>query len=501
MKKIIASLCVALTFAVSVFAQDKGTIAPDEIPGAAVYIPFPVKITLDGNTNDWKGVPVQRVEKGVPVSPDKKQNQYIDFSVCADETNLYVYMESDDSNIISNQHGTDFWNEDSMEFYVNFTENLKRASYAKGVMQLTFSPVNIGKNPDKIILSGVNSNGSGARAFVFKTKKGWAVEAAVPYSSYFKAEHGKTIGFQVHANGASTKDRDSKLIWSSYDTGDFSYKDPSVFGRGVFFQIGSTNIPVPRDMGMSLADSFKAEGATGKAGKKIVWQDEFDYKGEPDMTKWAYDAPDAGKYNQELQTYTNSRDNSFVKDGNLTIRAKKDKDGKWTSARLYTSYKANWTYGYIEVRAKLPAGKGTWPAIWMMPQTDNYGSWPASGEIDIMEFVGFAPDVIHTSIHTTAYNHRKATQKTRSSTISKVCEEYHTYAAEWSEKGIFFYVDNEPFFFFTNDGKGTSATWPFNKPFFLILNVAMGGSWGGQMGMDPKLKSADMLVDYVRVYK
>lgn len=499
--KAMIAVCIAILSCGMCFAQSKGTIAPDSIPGAAVYIPYPVNIKLDGNLADWKGVPVQRADKGYPASPEKNQNQYVDFSVCADDTNIYIYMESEDAKIISGQHGADYWNEDSMEVYFNFTENLKRTSYAKGVMQITVSPVNIGKSGANVILSGVASNTSNAKVVAFKTSKGWALEMAVPYSSYFKASHGKTIGFQVTANGATEKDRNSKLSWSNYDTSDSSYKDPTVFGRGVFFKVGSNDIPAPKDMGMSIKDTFKASGAVGKAGKKIAWQDEFDYKGEPDQTKWAYDAPDAGKYNNELQTYTQSRDNSFVKDGILTIHASKDKAGKWTSARLFTSQKASWTYGYIEIKAKLPAGKGTWPAIWMMPQRDTYGAWPASGEIDIMEFVGFSPDVIHTSIHTNAYNHRKATQKTRSSTVKGVCDDYHTYAIEWNEKGIFWYVDDEPYFYFLNDGAGTSATWPFNKPFFLILNVAMGGDWGGSMGMDKNLKSADMNIDYVRVYK
>jgi|GEM_PF-218826 len=496
------AILAILICALPVFAQDKGTIAPDQIPGSVVYIPYPVAIELDGKLDDWKGIPVQKVDKGPSIGPDKKQNQSVDFAVAADEKNLYVYMRSVDSNIIAGKHGADFWNEDSMEFYVNFSKNLNTRSYSSGVMQVTINATNIGKTKaDKLSLSGTNGAGSKATGHVFKTADGWAFETALPLPKGFKVDHGVNIGFQVHANGASAKDRDSKLIWSKQDTDDLSYQNPSLFGRGVFFKVGSADVPEAKELGMTLAQVFKKEGAKGKAGKKLAWTDEFDAAGAPDAAKWAYDAADSGKYNQELQLYTESRENSFAKDGILTIRALKDKAGKWTSARLYTKGKADWTYGYFEVKAKLPTGVGTWPAIWMMPANDSYGDWPASGEIDIMEFVGFDPDKVHTSVHTKSYNHRISTQQTRSSKVPGVSSDFHTYAMEWSEKGIFFYVDDQPFYLFLNDGKKNSATWPFDKPFFMILNVAMGGSWGGMKGMDESLNQAEMLVDYVRVYR
>lgn len=482
-------------------AQSKGTIAPDQIPGIAVYVPYPVAITLDGKIGDWKGIPVQRVENGLPKGPDPKQNQFVDFAVAADQKNLYVYMHSVDTNIIGGQHDADFWNEDSMEFYLNFTKNLVAKAYGAGIGQVTINATNIGKKEgDALSLSGTNSGQLNVRANVFKTADGWSFEAAIPFPAGFAPAHGKSIGFQVHANGASVKDRDSKLIWSKADTMDQSYLNPSLFGQAIFFKTGSTDVPAPLNLANDLASDFKKTGAVGKAGKKIVWADEFSYSGEPDMKKWAYDAPDAGKYNQELQLYTSSRANSSVKDGMLTISAIKDAKGKWTSARLYTLGKADWKYGYIEVRAKLPPGKGTWPAIWMMPKADTYGGWPDSGEIDIMEFVGFDPDKIHTSAHTKAFNHRIGTQKTRSSIVNGVCTDFHTYAIEWTPKAILWYVDDKPFYSFENTGKG-SAEWPFDKPFFLILNVAMGGSWGGMKGMDESLTKANMIVDYVRVYQ
>lgn len=484
-----------------VSGQDKGTIAPDQIPGAVVYVPFPVQITLDGSLSDWKGIPVQRVTTGPAIGPDKKQNQWFDFSLASDGAELFVFMRTQDSNIIAGKHGADFWNEDSMEFYVNLTNKLTANAYGAGIMQVTINATNIGKTAkDALSLSGGNSNTSKARAHVFKTPDGWAYEAAIPLPKSLKVAHGTNIGFQAHANGASVADRDSKLIWSALDTDDRSYQDPSLFGRAVFFKTGSSDIPPAKDMGLSLGDMFKKDGARGKTGKKIAWADEFDYTGAPDPAKWDYDAADSGKWNEELQIYTQARENSFVKDGSLTISARKDAKGKWSSARLYTRGKAAWTYGYIEVRAKLPQGKGTWPAIWMMPSMDSYGAWPASGELDIMEHVGFEQDKIHTSVHTADYNHRKSTHKTRTANVPNVTTEFHAYAVEWTDKAIFFYVDGEPFYYFAKEKSGFAA-WPFDKPFYLILNVAMGGIWGGMQGMDPKLDRADMTVDYVRVYR
>ncbi len=496
----IFALFLALT-AIPAIAQSKGTLAPDQIPGIAVYIPYPVTITLDGKTDDWKGIPVQRAENGFPKGPDPKQNQFFDFSVAADDKNLYVRMECEDTNIVAGKHGADFWNEDSMEFYVNFTKNIGAKSYSSGIMQVTVNATNIGKAVGSpLSLSGTNSGGSKAKGVAYKTAKGWAYEASVPFPAGFTPAHGKIMGFQAHMNGASVKDRDSKIIWSKADGSDQSYQDPSLFGQGIFFQVGSTDIPSPLNLANDLASIFKKSGAVGKVGKKIAWADEFDYQGAPDPKKWDYDAPDVGKYNEELQIYTSTRENSFVKDGTLTIRALKDAAGKWTSARLYTRGKADWTYGYVEARMKLPAGKGTWPAFWMMPTTDTYGGWPNSGEIDIMEFVGFEPNKIHTSVHTQAFNHRIKTQKTRAGIVSGVTEDFHTYAVEWTPKATFFYVDDKPYYSFENTGKGSSE-WPFDKPFYLILNLAMGGLWGGMQGVDGSLKAPEMVVDYVRVYQ
>lgn len=231
----------------------------------------------------------------------------------------------------------------------------------------------------------------------------------------------------------------------------------------------------------------------------LAWSDEFDVDGAPDASKWDYSLGGNGWGNQELQTYTADRENSFVKKGALHIVARNE-GGLWTSARLKTDGKAEWKYGYFEIRAKLPKGVGTWPAIWMLPRFFKYGNWPRSGEIDIMEHVGFNPNVIVTTVHTKAYNHTIGTQKSASRTVAGAQDGFHTYAVDWREDSIAWYIDGVEAFRFANEG-ATSAEWPFDIPFCLIMNVAVGGTWGGQQGVDPKLKKAEMLVDYVRVYQ
>ena len=251
---------------------------------------------------------------------------------------------------------------------------------------------------------------------------------------------------------------------------------------------------------ISCASSVPDPGtAQVPPGYKLVWQDEFNYSGAPDRDKWGYSLGGNGWGNGEAQFYTDKRTNSYVDKGILTIKARNE-NGLWTSARIKTQYKADWTYGYFEIRARLPKGVGTWPAIWMLPTFDAYGGWPRSGEIDIMEHVGFDPDVVHTTVHTLAYNHKNGTQKNHHEKISGATDGFHIYAILWDENAIQWFIDGKPFFKFINEQK-TSAEWPFDKPFYLIINLAMGGSWGGQKGIDPKLKEAQLEVDYVRVYQ
>jgi beta-glucanase (GH16 family) len=228
----------------------------------------------------------------------------------------------------------------------------------------------------------------------------------------------------------------------------------------------------------------------------------------PDASKWAYDIGDGcpdncGWGNNELQYYTSDAENVRIEKGNLIIEAHRDSLGgkAFTSTKIITRGKADWLYGRFEVRAKLPAGKGTWPAIWMLPSDWKYGGWPDSGEIDIMEHVGFDPGVIHGTIHTEAYNHIKGTQKEGKITIADAQETFHIYAVDWTENEIKFYVDDILYHSVKRDPTDDYRGWPFDQKFYLILNIAVGGNWGGAQGIDPDIWPQRMEVDYVRVYQ
>lgn len=232
-----------------------------------------------------------------------------------------------------------------------------------------------------------------------------------------------------------------------------------------------------------------------------VWSDEFDLPGLPDSTKWGYDIGGSGWGNNELEYYTNSANNARVENGKLFITARKEKLDKmeYSSARLVSKYKGDFLYGSIEVAAKLPQGRGTWPAIWMLPTDWVYGGWPKSGEIDIMEHVGYDPNRVLFSIHTEAYNHSIGTQKSGELNIPTSMTALHRYRVDWTPESIKGYFDEQHVFTFLNEAKGP-AQWPFDKRFHLLLNLAVGGNWGGAKGVDSTVFPTAMEVDYVRVY-
>jgi len=233
-----------------------------------------------------------------------------------------------------------------------------------------------------------------------------------------------------------------------------------------------------------------------------VWSDEFDYTGLPDPAKWGYDIGGNGWGNNELEYYTNDIRNAGVANGILTITVLKEDIGglHYSSARLVTKNKEDILYGRIEVKAKVPAGKGTWPAIWMLPTDWAYGNWPKSGEIDIMEHVGYDPNVIHISTHCEAYYWRLNNQKTAVLKIENAITAFHLYRVDWTPYAIRGYIDDNLVFTNVNEGTGYKV-WPFDKRFHLLLNIAIGGDWGGQKGIDENAFPASMQVDYVRFYK
>ncbi len=258
----------------------------------------------------------------------------------------------------------------------------------------------------------------------------------------------------------------------------------------------------------SLLNTTKEESTTNP--KQLLWSDEFDIDGLPDSSKWSYDVGDAcnlemgcGWGNNELQYYTDSnKENARIENGVLIIEAhrKKKKNSDYTSARLVSKNKGDFKYGRMEVRAKVPGGLGTWAAIWMLPTENKYGIWPRSGEIDIMEHVGFEKDSIFGTPHTEAFNGMIGTQKSGGIKMSAAENKFHTYAVEWTEDQITWYIDDTKYHQFKKE-KNESAYWPFDQDFHFILNVAVGGNWGGKHGVDETIWPKKMLVDYVRVYE
>ncbi len=280
-------------------------------------------------------------------------------------------------------------------------------------------------------------------------------------------------------DATANPDLKSIYVWTSFEA-------PKGFSKPEGAQYVEPEIPTP-------------------AGYTLVWQDEFNDPSLilPDTRNWWYETAEPGWVNNELQTYIPGRKGDIitadVSDGTLKIRAIKDGDRIY-SARVNTN--EGWTYGYFEARLKLPKGKGTWPAFWMMPTV--WSGWPKGGEIDIMEHVGCVPTEVSSSIHCQAYYHAIGTQKTAAKKISTVMDEFHTYALEWTPEYIKTYVDGVLLFHYNPDSypKGRNEdTWPFNKPFQLKLNLAWGGDWGGMYGVDESCLPATFEIDYVRVFQ
>jgi len=227
------------------------------------------------------------------------------------------------------------------------------------------------------------------------------------------------------------------------------------------------------------------------------WADDFSYTGTPDPTKWTYDLGGGGWGNSELEFYTDSLGNVSVANNTLTITAKKQSLGgeNYTSSRIIS--KGSLTYGRIEIMAKLPAGRGTWPAIWMLPDTYAYGAWPASGEVDIMEMVGYDPNNVHFSAHNSTYYGGNA--KTSTLNIPTASTAFHKYREDWTPYAIRGYYDDTMVFMYVNDGKG-SSTWPYDQKFHLLMNIAIGGSWGGVDGVDDTIFPVNMQIQYVHFF-
>lgn len=225
----------------------------------------------------------------------------------------------------------------------------------------------------------------------------------------------------------------------------------------------------------------------------LAWADEFNVDGAPDSAKWSYETGAGGWGNNELQYYTNRPQNVIVQGGVLKINLLKEAylGSNYTSARIVTRNKYTLQYGRVDIRAKLPAGGGTWPALWMLGANLDTSPWPACGEIDIMEHVGNTPNKIYATLHHPGHSGANGDGSTVN--ISNATTEFHVYSLDWSATSMKFYVDNVVYYTFNN----TSGL-PFNNPFFFIFNCAMGGNFGG--AVDPSFTAATLEVDYIHVY-
>jgi beta-glucanase (GH16 family) len=277
------------------------------------------------------------------------------------------------------------------------------------------------------------------------------------------------------------------------------------FGNGVFQLVPTGVVTYRYTASGTYTVNVIAKGAGGQpisrsiqvtvsVKQSMLWSDEFDTPGAPNSAKWGYDLGAGGWGNNELQYYTNRTDNAVISNGTLKIIAKAENysGSAYTSARLLSKDKFSFKYGKIEARAKLPAGVGTWPAIWMLGNNITTAGWPACGEIDIMEHVGKELNKIFGTVHYTGHSGGGGVGNTV--TISNATTEFHIYTVEWSATAIKFYVDNQLFHTVSNN-----SSLPFNQNFFVILNVALGGNFGGPV--DAAFTSAAMEIDYIRVYQ
>jgi beta-glucanase (GH16 family) len=272
-----------------------------------------------------------------------------------------------------------------------------------------------------------------------------------------------------------------------------------VAGAGV---AGCAASPMPAPAS-SLSPFAPVRDVESALGMRLVWSDEFGYAGLPDARKWRYDVGAGGWGNDELEYYTDARlTNAHVGEGALHITARREtyRGSAYTSARLLSA--VSWTYGRIDVCAKMPGGRGTWPAIWMFPQHQRYGQDPRSGEIDIVENVGYDPLMIYPTIHTQKFDSAKKTL-IAAKRVPTVDTAYHVYSVDWTATGMDISFDGTPYLSYhpTAAELKNWRAWPYNEPFFLILNVAVGGSWGGLRGVDAAAFPRTMDVAYVRVYQ
>ena len=293
------------------------------------------------------------------------------------------------------------------------------------------------------------------------------------------------VAFTSTATNAVSFDYDyGNGVYKTVPAGIVTYKYPA---SGTY----TVNVIAKSSSGQTVSKSIQVIVTVTLS---LVWSDEFNIDGPPDASKWGYDLGAGGWGNGELQYYTNRPENAVVQGGKLKIKMMKENysGSPYTSARLLSKDKFAFTYGKVEALAKLPAGRGTWPAIWMLGSNVNTTAWPACGEIDIMEHIGNDQDNIYGTLH---YPGRSGGNADGASLrITNATTEFHKYSLEWSATSIKIFVDDKLI-----HAVGNSNNIPFNHDFFLILNQAMGGAFGGSV--DPTLAGATLEIDYIRVYQ
>lgn len=342
-----------------------------------------------------------------------------------------------------------------------------------------------------------------------EVKQGYIMSAYASTNSFIVSGEGGDKTFTVTSNGDWTIESDSEWLTVS----------PANGGKGEF-EVTLTAAPnvgdssregiltlICGDTSSNIKVSQLNYKVTAPAGYSLVWSDEFDYEGKP-KSDWIIENQNAGWVNNELQTYTSREiDGKLtleVKDGFLFVNCFKGSDGKIYSGRMNAKPSTGWQYGYVEASINLPKGKGTWPAFWMMPSNVDWSTdpWPHCGEIDIMEEVGVDANKVSSSVHTGKYNHTMNTQKTHEMYLEGAEGSFHTYALEWDEEKLTTYVDGKVQLSITKSALGGDhESWPFDRPFYPIVNLAWGGDWGGYAGVDENALPVTMIVDYVRIFQ
>jgi beta-glucanase (GH16 family) len=310
------------------------------------------------------------------------------------------------------------------------------------------------------------------------------------------------INLTVEASVSNNKSGNVSFVASAtnatsfeFDFGDGSIHAVSESGTTTYkyFGSGTYNVVViaSNSSGTTISKSISV---TVVVELSLVWSDEFNIDGIPDPSKWGYDLGAGGWGNSEMENYTNRKENAMVSNGTLKIIAQKENysGSSYTSARLLTKDKYSFTFGKVEVKAKLPAGLGTWPAVWMLGNNISSIGWPACGEIDIVEHRGSELNKIFGTLHYTGRSGGNADGNTK--VISNATTEFHIYTLEWTPNSINISVDNQVYHSVFN-----SSALPFNRDFFLIMNLAMGGTFAG--AIDPAFTSATLEIDYIRVYR